>query len=356
MSVIKIENISEGQIVKNYKAMCAELDVPIEAGNSKKAQLKEWECHFAYERQGNKFIITEIYDIPKEKVDGRGKSSKYGELIQFLLADALFRTKRKHLSIGITKLLTTINMVNENYGFCSTRIKEISEHYKINPYVIYDFYNTSNSNLKGVIETALNNMRDKRVLRWEKIIKICTSETGSTHRKATTEEWDLIDYYEAKALEEFPCDGMEEIRKSRYWKAFRETVKDYLNVNTHIKYYYHAYFISVQEEYIEKERDRLLEHILDKPKRETLRKKLNGTVMENFIENAEKRHLKSFTSNSKMRKYRIKDTYPKHIEQLVDLLINESQGSIKSQLKSNKANAAKELQKDIDNHMNAMNW
>lgn len=51
-------------IVKNYKVMCELLGEQVTTGNAKKAQLKEWERYFSFERQGQKFLIGEIYDIP----------------------------------------------------------------------------------------------------------------------------------------------------------------------------------------------------------------------------------------------------------------------------------------------------
>ena len=40
-------------------------------GNAKKAQLKEWARYFDYQKDGNKFIITEVFDEPLDKYDAR---------------------------------------------------------------------------------------------------------------------------------------------------------------------------------------------------------------------------------------------------------------------------------------------
>lgn len=43
------------------------MDINVEAGNSKKAQLKELERFINYHKEGNKFVIDEIYEVTQEK-------------------------------------------------------------------------------------------------------------------------------------------------------------------------------------------------------------------------------------------------------------------------------------------------
>lgn len=69
---IDTNNIVVGQIVKNYKELCVLLGQEIsKGGSSRKAQLKEFARYFEWERDGQKYIITDIYDTPLSKKDGR---------------------------------------------------------------------------------------------------------------------------------------------------------------------------------------------------------------------------------------------------------------------------------------------
>jgi hypothetical protein len=331
--LMKIENISEGQIFKNYKALCNELGVPVEAGNSKKAQLKDWECYFAYVKQGNKFIITEIYDVKKEKTDGRGKSegsrnnnSIYGDYVQLLIADLLVRQEKKHISISRTSLLNTVNMINENYGKCSRRVKDLASVYKIAPYVIYDFYNTSNSSFKSSIETALKNLHSKRLLWYKDVIKVCKS--NDVHEEATLAELDMINHYELLALKDTPFKTIEEVPMTKHWKPFREKVIKHLKQNTEIKYYYKAYFISVELDFLEQERDELMQFILEDDNRRKLKSELNDIVQSHLYGNAGKRHDNSIYSTSKMAEVRYDLEYTNKINQLIKLLIDDEQEDI----------------------------
>lgn len=76
---MNVDKLKEGQIIKNYKELCGLLEIKVEAGNSKKAQLKELERFAKYHKEGNKFIIDEVYSDIKEKVDGRFNNGNKGE-------------------------------------------------------------------------------------------------------------------------------------------------------------------------------------------------------------------------------------------------------------------------------------
>lgn len=68
------KQLTPNQVFKNYKELCTFLHEEVKGGCAKKAQLKDWENYFTYSKDGNKFIITEIFETPKEKVERRGGS------------------------------------------------------------------------------------------------------------------------------------------------------------------------------------------------------------------------------------------------------------------------------------------
>lgn len=61
--------------IKNYKVMCKLLCEKEKSGSSRESQHKEWDRYFGYTKQGFKYIVTEVYNTPKEKVDGRSKGN-----------------------------------------------------------------------------------------------------------------------------------------------------------------------------------------------------------------------------------------------------------------------------------------
>lgn len=63
--------LKKEQSFKNYKHLCETLGEDIRNGKSKTYQTKEWQRHFSYVREGNKYIITDVYDESLEKIDLR---------------------------------------------------------------------------------------------------------------------------------------------------------------------------------------------------------------------------------------------------------------------------------------------
>ena len=75
---MRLENIKEGSVFKNWKVLCEVLDVEPKSDGYRAKQEREFKCYFNWEKEGRKIIITEVYDQPKEKEDGRraGNSMK----------------------------------------------------------------------------------------------------------------------------------------------------------------------------------------------------------------------------------------------------------------------------------------
>lgn len=64
----KIKELYVGQEFKNYKVLCEYVGESVKTGKSRQLQLKDWKRFFSYRKEGHKFIITEIFENPKEKL------------------------------------------------------------------------------------------------------------------------------------------------------------------------------------------------------------------------------------------------------------------------------------------------
>lgn len=325
---MNIKNLKTGQTFKNYKALCAELEMEAQSGTSKKAQFKELERFCSYNKIGHKIYIEEVYDTPIPKVENRGKSagsrnnnSIYGDMIQLLILDLLAQCKGGHVSISRSKLMLTISMINQNYGACGELVQKLAEYTDIEEAIIYDFYNTSNSNFKKIVERALNNLMDKRIIWFDRVTKIAEKYTR-THRLATDDEKEIIVKCEKKILDKLGYKQVSQVRVSKHWRLFKKEVKKLLCKESEIEYYYLAYDIIVNEEYLQEERKELTDLLLEELEREEYKGELNTTVYNNLINNAEERHKKGFTT-PKMSVYRLKDEYVSNIRLLADLLISD---------------------------------
>ena len=93
---MKITNLKNGQIFKNYKELCGALEIePKKSGsNSYKAQFKELDRYCKYHKEGRKIVIDEIFQKEQPKVDNRknnkgGNNVIYANDIEFIILDMI---------------------------------------------------------------------------------------------------------------------------------------------------------------------------------------------------------------------------------------------------------------------------
>jgi hypothetical protein len=327
---MKTNKLYAGQSFKNYKELCKELDMEVKkSADTKNAQFKELMRYCKYNKVGHKFYIEEVYETPLPKVENRGKSAGsrgnnnvYGKLIQLLLLDILAQCKDGAISISRGKLLLTLNMINNNYRMGGENTKKLSAFTEIEESIIFDFYNTSNSNFKSAVESALNSLMDKRIIWYETVTKVSEGRTH-IHRTATDSEKEIILKCEKEVLSELGYKQLSTVRVSKDWKKFKSKVKKRLNEESNINYYYFAYMIIAYDKFVEEEKQEIIQFLLDHDKREEFKDELNSTVYLNLIDNAKKRHEKAFSSR-KMGKYRLPESYIEDMTRLVNLLIDKN--------------------------------
>ena len=87
-----ISTLSVGQQFKTYNDLCSVLQLKPTTGKSKQLQMQEIERFMSLEKQGHKFIIREIFAVPKEKA--ADQRSQYKNQIESLLIQGL-RTPNK---------------------------------------------------------------------------------------------------------------------------------------------------------------------------------------------------------------------------------------------------------------------
>ena len=61
----KINDLRVGMTFKNYKDLCFFMEAEVLEGTSKQYQLYEFAKYFSWTRQGQKYIITDVFAEPK---------------------------------------------------------------------------------------------------------------------------------------------------------------------------------------------------------------------------------------------------------------------------------------------------
>ncbi len=231
------EKLYVGLELKNYRELCRLLDEPIKNGsNSKEAQFRYWKCFFDYEINNNKFIITRIYDEPKEKVDGRGKSegsrsnnSKYIEHIENLLLDLLTKNNNKIICTR-NRLLEPLGFVNEKYNYKDNKDIEKSLHKKYGKFNVDAFYKRTSNITKNILESALDSMQNRDIIQYRKRIKYHKNNDVGL---ATESEEEIYNRIKQKVMIDM---GTEEGKPDKYeneWKIhlYSQQEKFYKKVN-----------------------------------------------------------------------------------------------------------------------------
>ena len=167
-------------VIKNYKELCRLLNQEVKSGKAKRLQLEEFKRYFDFEKSGQKFIITDIYDTPLTKEDRRklGNNSIYVKYIEMILLQYLAKQE------GYTRTFTKRNwwgllgMVNKKYNRIAPKQLEKID-YTITPFEINNFYQRCNKKLEQILFSALNNLKNRKLILWElQTVIVVINENG----------------------------------------------------------------------------------------------------------------------------------------------------------------------------------
>jgi hypothetical protein len=280
-----IKNLTEGQVLKNYKELCGALNIPIKSGNTKKAQIKDLECYVKYHKQGNGFVIDEIYKNPLEKVDNRidGNNAKYAEYIDSLLlhmCSETFDSKYNYITLSTNGILLALNMVNANYRTGRNMINQFSRYLEIPIETIRDFYDSTYKRNKKLLESALNRLAKKSLISWNIVVKVCTKD--GDHRLATDGEIEGFLEIEQEILKKLGMDNKQEVFLYGKWNEFSKEVNKMLCELTNFRYYYNAYKIITTKAF--------RKMLLDESDKESSENELNSKLYFANIKSATNRH------------------------------------------------------------------
>lgn len=258
---MEINNIKVGQVTKNYKELCLLIGEKTKTGNAKKSQLKEFERYFKYHKEGNKFIIDEIYNKPLSKKDDR---SKYIEEIKDILTYYAYQeiqnTGNNVVTLSISEIINILGLANNTYSLGNSRRKELSDLLHIELVAMYNFYNTSRTEFKRIIDRALKNLKSRSVLIGQNTFMVADIDKNNktlNKRPATDEECDLIldtqngmlQYYNMNSFKDLFLAG------SKVYKEFMEMVNKELPWD----FYYPAYKLICGKNAVAREYKNILE-------------------------------------------------------------------------------------------------
>lgn len=176
------DKIQVGSVIKNYKTMCELLQENYKKTHDKrKRQEDEWHRYFNWIRDGNKFIITELYDIPSPPIVTQGKG-KYINYFGYILLNIL-KENNGEILLFKNQLMERMRMKSRPY----------IEYAKNNPY--YDEVAIVNNAINKIFDACLIQMEHKGYIRVEKVREFIktSDDTGKTIFEKLSEE-DILTY------------------------------------------------------------------------------------------------------------------------------------------------------------------
>ena len=155
-------------VVKNYKMLCELLNQPIKSGKSRKLQLDDFSRYFDWEKSGQKYIITDIYDVPLTKEDKRklGNNSIYVQCIEVILLQYL--AKQEGYTRTFTKRMwwEMLGITNHKYGrLPESQLEKLD--YTVTSFEIKHFYQRCNKKLEQILFSALNSLKNRKLIMYE---------------------------------------------------------------------------------------------------------------------------------------------------------------------------------------------
>ena len=108
---MNLSNLKVGQTIPNYKSLCIALGEEVKSGSSKRAQIKEWGCHFKYARDGHDYTIKKIYPRRIPKADKRTENSPYIKHVEKILLHLLSAHPRNTLALSRKDLHRALGII-----------------------------------------------------------------------------------------------------------------------------------------------------------------------------------------------------------------------------------------------------
>jgi len=241
---MKISKLTKVMTFKNYKELCIFLGIKVMTStNSKKAQFKELERYCTYTKQGQKIIITEIFEEPLDKEDLRiiGTHSKYVEHIKFLTLHLLSEIEEHRLLITKDRLLELLGMVNNKYLHKEESKKILLKQEGMNKFYINHFFMRANNNLTRILFDALNSLKRRFLITLnDDIIIIVRLDINNVevHTEATIDEKAIIASAKYKVLLDMNLNSMMQVIFKFKTEEFYNRSNKILKTEHNIEYCY----------------------------------------------------------------------------------------------------------------------
>lgn len=240
-------------------------------------------------------------------------------------------------------------MTNDNYSVARRNIPKLSEITDVSEEECYMFYDYTQSSLKSKVETALNRLRSKCLIIYNKTYTVVKRDgernalgevklrkDGSfklkeIHREATEAELALVLNYEKEVIDKLGVEDLQHIFLTGQWKSFKRIVNDMLKEQANIEYYYESYKILFNV-------DNIKDYLLQQDDLMEVESTLNSNIKEMINTNSNKSHDKATawvafgdTSDKKIN-IKASNKYVDNVDVLTETVIDKEAKDIREDL------------------------
>ena len=171
-----VSKLQEGMLIKNYAVFCELVGQPKTTGCSKKAQLVEWQRYIEYERDGQKFFIIKIKDIPDAPNEHRVRQGLYVAYIEYLLMKYLANQNGYEITITKRELYLLLGMTSKRLFDKTLKAQYMDNRDDAEKAEVLSFYHRAEEKLNSIIISALNSMQGRYLIKYNKEYVISTIE------------------------------------------------------------------------------------------------------------------------------------------------------------------------------------
>lgn len=257
---MKIEDLIVGQVIRNYKELCAILEIDVKSGNTKLAQFKELERYCKYHKEGNKFIIDEIFQKEQPKMDKRklGNNNDQAKCLRYLLCNLLSSYKiEQNEVVGFSKglLLRKLNLINDNYTSAKAKRLQYAEVMEVSKMALDECIEYIDNRSINAVKKAIQVLVNQKVIGY-KYSYTWVEHTGA-HNHCCTLEHNAIMEAEFEVMEKMKIRCKGKIFEFGRWNEFKREVKLYL-MNKYnylfpkIDYYYASFHFNYNMEQLQR--------------------------------------------------------------------------------------------------------
>lgn len=202
MTNINIANLKVGHTYKNWNELCAEVGIVAKTGRSRQFQEKEFKRYFSWTKKGHKITITEIYDEPKEKSDGRkkvNKGSSKKHQVHYYEEHAEIILKRKDMDyVVLIDLEDVEQVITKRWHITEKGYVKSTDGFSLHRFVMNiektkGLYAKDKPVVHHVNHSPLDNRKSNlQIMTWEDHVKLHSIEGEGRVRKVEKEVEELV--------------------------------------------------------------------------------------------------------------------------------------------------------------------